>query len=167
MCIIPAKIGSLFGDGWFMRGSFFVVVGTISALWELDLWLMGLKVFLESPIIFPVSEQGSVETAGMFIPCCYFSTPLEQPQSTGPGFKKCWWSTFGFPGSQCPGKSGVFCPGLCLSLTPSDRWASGFRFYLQRLPLPGCLLSSFLSCWRAQMGCWTRYFFIFDLPITV
>lgn len=54
-----------------------------------SLRLMGLKVFLESPFIFPVSKQGPVEPAGIFIPCCYFSTPLEQPQSTGLGFKKC------------------------------------------------------------------------------
>lgn len=115
---------------------------------------MGLKVFLESPFTFPVSKQGSVETAGIFIPCCYFSTPLEQPQSTGLEFKKMmhFWFLLVLTALVSQG---------CFVL-----WTSGFRFYLWRLPLTGCLLrSSFLSCWRAEMGCWTVYFLFLTSPL--
>lgn len=64
-----------------------------------------------------------------------FQYSLEEPQSTALGFKKCWWSAFGFYWFSVPWWVRCSVLDLCLSLTPSDRWASGFRFYLQCLPL--------------------------------
>lgn len=132
----------------------------------LVLRLMGLKVFLESPIIFSVSKQGSVETAGVFIPCCYFSTPLEQPQSAGLGFRKCWWYTFGFYWFSLPWSvRGV------LSWTCACHWQSltdgpvGLGFACEGFPLLGACWAHFFLAEGLGWAAGLFYFLFLTSPL--
>lgn len=88
---------------------------TVRAWTCASLRLMGLKVFLESPVIFPVSEQGSVETAGKFIPCCSLQY--------SPGAASIYRSWAQEELYFCfllvhTGKSGMFCSGLLVVIDP-------------------------------------------------
>lgn len=172
MCIIPAKKIRRFVLWWWLliyeRILFFVVVRTVSALWELDLCLSQANGLESIPWVsnrLPSIWAGR-QPAYLFL--AVISVLLWNSLSLHVlGSRSIECKLLVFPGSPCPGKSGVFFVlGSGCHWHPLTDGPVGCRFYLQRLPLTGCLLrSSFLPCWRAEMGCWTICFLFLASPL--